>query len=125
WLVILFVGGFFTETALRHYDAVLQQAIHLFYFLPLIIASGGNSGSQSATLVVRAMATGDVQVSQWWRVFSREFFQGLTLGLVLGLIGFFRAWLWGRPLDVSITVAATLTLVVTAGTTIGAMLPLL
>jgi len=125
WLVVLFVGEMFTGTALRHYEATLAGAIALTFFIPLIISSGGNSGSQSATLITRALAVGDVEMRDALRVLTRELGQGLVLGTFLGLIGFARAVMWGNPADVAWVVSLTLVAVVITGTVVGAMLPLL
>jgi magnesium transporter len=125
WLVFLFLGEMFTGTAMRHYEGVLAQAIALTLFIPLIISSGGNSGSQSATLITRALAVGDVEVVDALRVLRREIGQGLVLGACLGAIGFVRALMWGNGADVAMVVASALLLVVIVGTIVGAMLPLL
>jgi len=125
WLTLLFIEEMFTGTALRHYEATLASAIALTFFIPLIISSGGNSGSQSATLITRALAVGDVDRRDVMRVFLRELGQGLVLGAFLGAIGFGRALMWGNGSDVATVVALTLLFVVITGTIVGAMLPLL
>lgn len=124
WLLLLFVGEMFTGTALRHYESVITNAVSLAFFVPLIISSGGNSGSQSSTLITRALAVGDVVMSDALRVLRREVGQGLLLGALLGAIGFGRALMWGNGSDMALVVALTLTLVVVTGTIVGAMLPL-
>ena len=125
WLVLLFVEEMFTGTALRHYQGVLESVTALMFFVPLIISSGGNSGSQSATLITRALAVGDVKVRDVVRVLSREVGQGLALGIFLGAIGFVRALMWGNGLPVATVISLTLVAVVLIGTIVGAMLPLL
>ena len=125
WLVVLFIGEMFTGTALRHYEGTLASAIALTFFIPLIISSGGNSGSQSATLITRALAVGDVEMRDALRVFTRELGQGLVLGAFLGAIGFVRAVMWGNSSDVAWVVSLTLLSVVICGTIVGAMLPLI
>lgn len=90
WLVLLFMGEMLTATAMGFYEHELAQALVLALFIPLIISSGGNSGSQAATLIVRALALGEVRLSDWWRVMRRELATGLALGAVLGTIGFAR-----------------------------------
>ncbi len=126
WLVLLFVGGIFTSTAMQSYMATIGQALVLTAFVPLIISSGGNSGSQSATLIIRALAVGDVEIADALRVLARELGQGLALGTCLGLIGFglvlFGTEQGGRFATV---VAVSLVLVVLTGTVVGSMLPLL
>jgi magnesium transporter len=124
WLILLFIEEMFTGTALRHYESTLASALALTFFIPLIISSGGNSGSQSATLITRALAVGDVEMRDAVRVFARELGQGLVLGAFLGAIGFGRALMWGNGTDVAWVVAITLLSVVITGTVVGAMLPL-
>jgi magnesium transporter len=133
WLIVLFLGEMFTATAMAYFEDELARAIVLATFIPLIISSGGNSGSQASTLVIRAMALGEITIKDWWRVVRREFFSGLTLGLILGIIGFFRIELWSTfsPIYgehatlIGITVAITLTGIVLWGTLTGSILPLL
>jgi magnesium transporter len=124
WLILLFNQEMFTGTALRHYESTLVSAVALTFFIPLIISSGGNSGSQSATLITRALAVGDVEMRDAMRVFARELGQGLVLGAFLGAIGFCRPLMWGNGTDVAWVVAITLLSVVITGTVVGAMLPL-
>jgi magnesium transporter len=124
WLVILFIGEMFTATALRHYEEALAGAIALTFFIPLIISSGGNSGSQSATLITRALAVGDVKMRDAVRVLMREIGQGLVLGTFLGAIGFARVIMWGNGSDIAWVVSLTLLGVVITGTIVGGMLPL-
>ena len=125
WLVILFLGELFTATAMRGYEHALQQAVVLTLFIPLIISSGGNSGSQSATLITRALAVGHVTLGDFLRVLRREVGHGAVLGSLLALIGFVSAIVAGHPQSIGLVVAVTLLLVVTTGTTVGSMLPLL
>lgn len=133
WLVVLFLGGFLTATALSVFQATIERAVMLALFLPLIISSGGNSGSQAATLIVRALALGEVTLSDWWRIMRRELAAGLMLGILLGFLGFLRimigAWMDGTtsPTTWMLAVVVCLSLVgiVLAGTIAGSMLPLL
>jgi magnesium transporter len=124
WLVFLFIGEMFTGTAMRHYEDTLAAVLTLSVFIPLIISSGGNSGSQSASLITRALAVGDVETRDVWRILRRELGHGLVLGGGLGLLGFARALLWGTGADVAAVVALTLVGVVVVGAVVGAMLPL-
>ncbi len=124
WLAILFVGEFFTGSALRHYDAVIEAVAKLSYYVPLLISTGGNSGSQSSTLIIRGLATGDIKPRDWWRIFGRELGQGLVLGLMLAVIGMARVWMWGDGAGFILTVGATLVATVILGCTVGSMLPL-
>jgi magnesium transporter len=125
WLVFLFIGEMFTATAMKRYEDTLAAALALTLFIPLIISSGGNSGSQSASLITRALAVGDVELRDALRVFLRELGQGVVLGTCLGVLGFSRAFFWGTPTDLALVVSLTLVLVVIIGSVVGAMLPLL
>ena len=125
WLVVLFIGEMFTSTALHAYETTLSQALFLTAFIPLIISSGGNSGAQSSTLITRALAVGDVEMSDAFRVLRRELGQGLVLGACLGLIGLVRAGFTGNGAMFAVVVAVSLVLVVVVGTVVGSMLPLL
>src|SRR5881398_2803786 len=134
WLIILFLGEMLTATAMQGYNGEIEKAAILAMFLPLIISSGGNSGSQATTLVIRAMALGELRLRDWFRVVRKELLSGLALGLILGTIGFFRISLWQylHIFDygkyhwlVGLTVGAALIGVVLWGTLSGAMLPFL
>ncbi len=94
WLVILFVGEMFTATAMGYFEDEIARTVVLALFVPLIISSGGNSGSQAATLIIRALALGEVGLRDWWRVLRRELLAGLMLGVILGSIGFLRIAAW-------------------------------
>jgi magnesium transporter len=137
WLVILFLGEMLTATAMSNYQDEISKAVVLALFLPLIISSGGNSGSQASTLIIRAMALGEVTLRDWWRVMSREFRAGLSLGAILGLIGAVRVTVWSVvgerylhreiygphwPL-VALTIGVALIGVVLWGSLSGSMLP--
>lgn len=131
WLVILFVGEMLTASAMVNYEHAIQRAVILTLFIPLIISSGGNSGSQASTLVIRALAIGEIRLRDWFKVFQREITTGVALGLILGVIGFFRVVVWAQfsPiygehwLALAFTVFFSLTAVVALGSTAGAMLP--
>ncbi len=133
WLMALFVGEMFTATAMSHYELDIKKAVVLALFIPLVISSGGNSGSQATTLIIRAMALGEVRLRDWWRVFSRELISGLSLGVILGLIGFCRIMLWpGKEtlygehyVLVALSVSFSLVGIVLWGTLAGSMLPFL
>src|SRR5262245_33223893 len=94
WLAVLFVGEMLTASAMGYFEDEIARAVILALFVPLIISSGGNSGSQASTLVVRALALGELTLRDWWRVIRREFTTGLVLGLILAAIGFTRILLW-------------------------------
>jgi magnesium transporter len=125
WLLALFVSEFFTGTALRHYDEVIQAVAKLSYYVPLLISTGGNSGSQSASLIIRGLAVGDIKVSDWRRVLLREFGQGLVLGLMLASVGMMRVAMWGDGVGFMFTIGVTLVAIPLLGCTVGSMLPLL
>lgn len=125
WLAVLFVGEIFTGSAMRHYDTVLEAVAKLAFYIPLLISTGGNSGSQSASLIIRGLAVGDVRVGDWWRVLRRELGQGIVLGLVLGTIGMVRVLVWGDGTRFMITIGVTLLSCVILGCTVGSMLPML
>ncbi len=131
WLVVLFLGELLTATAIGFFEGEIEKAVVLAMFIPLIISSGGNSGSQAATLMVRALALGEVRLNQWAFVFRREIISGLFLGVILGVIGFSRIALWSLFTDwygphwllVAATVGVSLVGVVLWGALSGAMLP--
>jgi magnesium transporter len=131
WLSALFLGEMLTATAMSYFEDEIARAVVLALFVPLIISSGGNSGSQATTLVIRAMALGEVKLRDWWRVIRREVISGFGLGCILGSIGLGRILLWHRLfhsygehyLLVALTVATSLVGVVLWGTMAGSMLP--
>lgn len=134
WLSALLLGEMLTATAMTHFEEELQKAVVLALFIPVIMSSGGNSGSQAATLIVRSLALTEVRLRDWYRVFFRELRSGITLGLWLGLLGFLRIWLWQHLgfkdygphyLLVGLTVWLSLIGVVTFGSLAGSMLPFL
>jgi magnesium transporter len=131
WLVILFIGEMLTASAMGYYEGAIAKAVVLALFLPLIISSGGNSGSQASMLIIRAMALGEVTLRDWWRVMRKEVIAGLLLGCVLGVIGFLRVAIWAQfsniygPhwLLIAWTVGIALIGVVLWGSLSGSMLP--
>jgi magnesium transporter len=132
WLVVLFIGEMLTATAMAHFQDEIARAVLLATFVPLMISSGGNTGSQASTLVIRAMALGEVRLRDWWRVVRREMVTGLLLGLILASIGFIRILVWQSVghmygphyLLVALTVALSLVGIVLWGTVTGSALPL-
>ena len=134
WLIVLFIGEMLTATAMGYYENEIKRAVILALFIPLIISSGGNSGSQASTLIIQAMAVGEIKLADWWRVMRREIISGLLLGTVLGIIGFSRIIVWSQffpdiygPYYVFIGLAVGFSLlgVVLLGTLTGSMLPIL
>lgn len=131
WLVILFLGEMLTATAMGFFEGEIEKAVVLALFVPLIISSGGNSGSQATTLIIRALALGEVKLKDWWRVLRREIMVGLMLGAVLGVIGFMRIGIWSlfstiygpHWLLVGMTVGFSLVGIVMWGSVAGSMLP--
>lgn len=133
WLIILFIGEMFTASAMSFFENEIERAVVLALFIPLIVSSGGNSGSQAATLIIRALALGEVTLKDWWRVIRREIVSGLILGLILGVIGFLRVAAWATFTNIygphwmliGITIGITLVGVCTWGTVMGSMLPII
>ncbi len=133
WLAVLFIGEMFTASAMGFFEDEIAKAVILALFVPLIISSGGNSGSQAASIMIRALALGEVRVRDWWRVMGREILSGLSLGALLGTIGFLRVVVWAHVFGIygphwlllGLTVGLALIGVVLWGNLIGALLPLL
>ena len=134
WLVVLFLGEMLTATAMQYFQDEIAKAVVLAMFVPLIISSGGNSGSQASTLIIQAMAVGEITIADWWRVMKRELISGFLLGIVLGIIGFLRIMVWHsfaphlygeHWMLIGITVSFALVGVVLWGSLAGSMLPLI
>jgi magnesium transporter len=133
WLVLLLFGEMLTTTAMQYFQAEIQAATVLALFLPLIMSAGGNSGSQASTLIIQAMALGEVTIKDWWKVMRREIISGFLLGVILGLIGFFRVVMWHQMhiidygiywLRLSLTIGFSLVGIVLWGSLMGSMLPI-
>ncbi len=134
WLVVLFIGEMMTATAMGYFQDEIARAVVLALFVPLIISSGGNSGSQAATLIIRSMALREIELKDWWYVMRKELFSGLLLGGILGFIGFIRILIWQKSgfynygehwLPVAFTVSFSLIGIVLWGTLSGSMIPFL
>jgi magnesium transporter len=125
WLFVLFVGGYFTKTAMQQFDTVLSAVVELSFYVPLLMAAGGNSGSQSSTLVIRGLAVGDIDNHDWYRVLIRESGQGLVLGGILSVLGVAFVLVSGQSLNFAVLIALTVISIVLMGCMVGAMLPLL
>jgi magnesium transporter len=131
WLVILFLGEMLTATAMGHFEHEIERAVVLSLFIPLLISSGGNSGSQATSLIIRALALREVRLKDWWRVIRREVAAGVVLGTILGVVGMIRILIWQsiwhtygqHYLLIATTIAFSLLGVVTFGTLAGSMLP--
>ncbi|HEX7902814.1 MAG TPA: magnesium transporter [Chitinophagaceae bacterium] len=134
WLVVLFLGEMLTATAMAYFEDEIAKAVVLALFVPLIISSGGNTGSQASTLIIQSMAVGEITITDWWKVMKREIISGLLLGTVLGVIGFLRIAIWHTIfpdlygihwIGLGFTVGFTLLGVVLWGTLAGSMLPII
>lgn len=131
WLIVLFLGQLLTATVMEHYESQLAQATVLILFIPLIMSSGGNTGSQASTLIIQAMAMGEVKLTDWWRVMRREIVAGLMLGLILGVLGLIRIFGWQvftnsygeHWLKIGYAVSLSLVGIVLWGSLMGSMLP--
>ncbi len=133
WLVVLFISEMLTASVMTYFENAIAKAVVLALFIPLIISSGGNSGSQAATLIIRALAVGEVTIRDWWKIMSREVISGLVLGIILGIIGFLRIVVWSsfshvygdHPVLVGLTVGFSLLGIVLWGTLSGSLLPII
>jgi magnesium transporter len=134
WLIVLFLGEMLTATAMQHFEIELEKAVVLSLFIPLIMSSGGNSGSQASTLIIQAMALGEVTIAEWWRVMRRELISGALLGIILGTIGFIRIITWQELhlynygphwFLIATTIFFTLVGIVLWGSLIGSMMPII
>ena len=132
WLIILFFGQMLTTTAIAYFEEELAKAVVLALFIPLIISSGGNTGSQAASLIIRSLALGELKLKNWWYVMRKEIFSGLFLGAILGTIGFVRILIWQKAgfydygvfwIWIGASVALSLIFVVLWGTLSGSMIP--
>jgi magnesium transporter len=134
WLIVLFLGEMLTATAMQHFEVELEKAVVLSLFIPLIMSSGGNSGSQASTLIIQAMALGEVTIAEWWRVMRRELVSGALLGIILGTIGFVRIITWQELhlydygphwFLIAVTIFFTLVGIVLWGSLMGSMMPII
>jgi len=133
WLIVLFLGEMLTATAMGYFEDEIAKAVVLATFIPLIISSGGNTGSQASSLIIQAMALGEITIGDWWRVMRREIISGILLGSVLGLIGFIRLEVWNQIFNtygehgtqIGLAVGFSLLCVVLWGTVTGSMLPII
>lgn len=132
WLVVLFLGEILTTSAMGYFEHNITQAVVLALFVPLIISSGGNTGSQAASLIIRAMALKELQLSDWWYVMKKEFVSGFILGLILGIIGFLKVFAWQMSgiydygeywMWIGLSVSCSLMVVVLWGTLSGSLIP--
>ena len=124
WLLLLFVAETFTGTVLRHYEGELAAVVALSFFIPLLIGTGGNAGSQTVTTIIRSIALGEIRLKDSWRVLGREATTGVIVGLLVGSVAFGRALLWGAHMPLAITVAITVLTICTWSTTVGSLIPI-
>ena len=134
WLVLLFIGELFTTSAMGFFEHELEKAVVLVMFIPLLISSGGNSGSQAASLIIRSLALNELRLRNWWYVMRKEILSGLMLGSILALIGFFRIFIWQKTsfydygeywFWIALSVSLSLIFIVLWGTLTGSMIPLI
>ena len=125
WLLLLFVTETLTGTVLRHYEDEIAKVVALSFFIPLLIGTGGNSGSQTVTTIVRGLAVGEIRLRDFARVLVREGGSGLVLGILLGIVGFGRALLWGSTTPLALTVGVSILVICTWANAVGAMIPML
>ena len=125
WLLLMFVTETFTGTVLRHYESELAKVVALSFFIPLLIGTGGNSGSQTVTTIVRGLAVGEIRLRDFGRVLFREAGSGVVLGLMLGVVGFGRALLWGSTVPLAMTVGVSILAICAWANTVGSMIPML
>jgi magnesium transporter len=124
WLLLLFVAEMFTGTVLRHYESELAAMVALSFFIPLLIGTGGNAGSQTVTTIIRSIALGEIRLRQFGRVLAREMSIGVMIGVLVGTVAFFRTLLWGQPTPMAFTVAITVLVICTWSTTVGSLIPI-
>jgi magnesium transporter len=124
WLLLLFVAETFTGTVLRHYEGELAAVVALSFFIPLLIGTGGNAGSQTVTTIIRSIALGEIKLKDAWRVLAREASTGVIVGVVVGGVAFGRALMWGAHMPLAITVAITVLVICTWSTTVGSVIPI-
>ena len=124
WLLLLFVAEMFTGTVLRHYESELAAVVALSFFIPLLIGTGGNAGSQTVTTIIRSIALGEIRLRQFGRVLGREMSIGVMIGVLVGTVAFFRTLLWGQHAPMAFTVAITVLVICTWSTTVGSLIPI-
>jgi magnesium transporter len=125
WLIVLFIEEFFTQTALRHYDPIMEAVKGALLYVPLLISAGGNSGSQSSTLVIRGLALNEIKLSDWWRILFREAGMGIVLGLIIAVIAMGRVMMYpDQTFLFALTIGMTVLFIIFAGCTVGSMLPI-
>jgi len=125
WLLLLFVAETFTGTVLRYFESELAAVVALSFFIPLLIGTGGNAGSQTVTTIIRSLALGEIRLRDAWKVFAREMSTGVVIGLLIGAVAFGRALLWGSSMPLAITVSISVLVICSWSTTIGSLIPIM
>ena len=125
WLLLLFVAETFTGTVLRYFESELAAVVALSFFIPLLIGTGGNAGSQTVTTIIRGIALGEIRMRAWWRVLGRETSIGAAIGVLIAVVAFARALLWGSSIELALTVAISVLVICAWSTTIGSLIPLM
>jgi len=124
WLLLLFVAETFTGTVLRYFESELAAVVALSFFIPLLIGTGGNAGSQTVTTIIRGIALGEIRMRAWWRVLGRETSIGAAIGVLIAVVAFARALLWGSSIELAVTVSISVLVICAWSTTIGSLIPL-
>jgi magnesium transporter len=122
---LLFVAETFTGTVLRYFESELAAVVALSFFIPLLIGTGGNAGSQTVTTIIRSLALGEIRLRDAWKVFAREMSTGVVIGLLIGAVAFGRALLWGSSMPLAITVSISVLVICSWSTTIGSLIPIM
>src|SRR5712692_646915 len=125
WLLLLFVAETFTGTVLRYYESELAAVVALSFFIPLLIGTGGNAGSQTVTTIIRSLALGEIRLKQAGRVLAREVSTGVMIGVLVGTVAFGRALLWGSSMPLALTVSISVLVICSWSTTIGSLIPIM
>jgi magnesium transporter len=125
WLLLLFLAETLTGTVLRYFEAELATVVALSFFIPLLIGTGGNTGAQTVSTLIRGLALGEIQMRDIWRVVLRELFSGLLLGVLLGAVAFGRSLLWGTTVPLAMVVGLSILVICTWANTIGSLIPLI
>ena len=124
WLLLLFVAETFTGTVLRYFESELAAVVALSFFIPLLIGTGGNAGSQTVTTIIRGIALGEIRMREGWRVLGRETSIGAAIGVLIAVVAFARALLWGSSIELAVTVSISVLVICAWSTTIGSLIPL-
>ena len=125
WLMFLLVSGFLSSNIIAHFHNALESVLALAFFIPVLIGSGGNTASQSSTLIIRAISTGDLMLDTWWEVVKKEFLIGMLLGLSLGVILFLRSYFWQGGMEIGLVIGISMVLVIMWSNLLGSLLPII